>query len=216
MTVASPARGLGLVSAREAEARGVCISLGAAVQLIFASVASLGQAQTAPPAPEVVYAPPLRQPMVAPAGPIIRLRVDNPDARLQVLQPRWLDLCAAPCGVPADPGGVYRIGGHGLRPSEPFALPRLSGEVSINATAGSTKRYWTGVGLALSGLVVGLFGYLALGAASSPDQSVDAPSDNSGHIAGQTIGVVLLVIGAALEAVGVPTWLANRTTVLVQ
>jgi len=84
-------------------------------------------------------------------GPVVHLRSTHPRARLQVQGPlKWQDVCVAPCNVPVNPQGLYRIGGGSIRPSEGFNMPRPSGQVVIDAQTGSTVKHWVGIGLMIA------------------------------------------------------------------
>ena len=89
-------------------------------------------AMPGPPAPPGPPGPP-------PAygyGPIVTVRSDHPRARLQVQGPlKWQDVCVAPCNVPVNPQGTYRIGGGTIRPSDGFNMPRPAGQVVVEAQA---------------------------------------------------------------------------------
>ena len=89
------------------------------------------------------------------------LRVDNLNGRLQQhTQLRWRDICIAPCGVTLDPAALYRIGGGTSLASEPFSLPRASGDVFIDAEVGSKVKHWVGLGLMIGGVVAAGYGFV--------------------------------------------------------
>src|SRR5581483_5739642 len=160
-----------------------------------------------PPPPGYGYPPPqLQQPMVA--GPVVRLRSNNPRATLQQMQLRWRDVCVAPCGVPVDPRAMYRIGGRSVKPSAPFAIPRPAGEVYVDAHAGNLVKYWVGVGLSIGGIASAGVGGLYLLSAGSSDTTV---SDVA-----KTYGIVYLITGAILMAIGIPMWTSNGSHADVQ
>src|SRR4051812_12137064 len=70
-------------------------------------------------------------------GPVVRLRADQPHAILeQQTGADWRDVCVAPCGTPLDPKALYRVGGGGFRDSQPFLLPRPTGDVLVDARMG--------------------------------------------------------------------------------
>ena len=108
------------------------LSIIAAAQLVLLP-ASRAQNAPAPGEPEVntqgnnvAPPPPMPGPPVPPGppgpppayGPIVTVRSDHPRARLQVQGPlKWQDVCVAPCNVPVNPQGLYRIGGGARTPS---------------------------------------------------------------------------------------------------
>ena len=154
------------------------------------------------------YAPALRPPFSVPqAGPVVWLHVDEPSARLQQLQHKWVNLCVNPCGVPVDPGTLYRVGGGTTKPSHVFRLPRSSGEVHVRGKVGSNVKYWVGAGLSIGGA-----GALAGGGAlwlSSGDNR-----DFGDFL--RAYSMIYIVAGVVLLAVGLPFWLSNDTSVEVQ
>jgi hypothetical protein len=172
-----------------------------------------------PPAsyPPAGYPPPPFQPPMAFSGPIVRMRVDDPRARLQLRQLRWEDLCYAPCGVAAEAGGTYRIYGKMLKPSDPFGLPRSSGQVLIDVKAGSIIKYYVGVGLSIGALAAAGLGALFVAAGSSARNDDDGV--NGDRAVGNFVtayGIAFLIAGGVLAAVGLPMWLGNKTEVQVQ
>jgi hypothetical protein len=201
-----------------------CVSLAAAVQVVFLQV-SFAQAPPSPPAvpgaapaaapgaaPYDAYPPPrLQEPMSAPpaSGPVVTLRADNPRARLQQMQLRWRDVCTSPCGVPVDPAGTYRIGGGTVRPSLEFRMPRPSGPVLIDTQTGSTVKHWVGFGLAIGGGVSALAGVLFLALASSA--SSNSALGPSAKDVATIYGVTYLVIGGILMAVGIPLSMSSTS-----
>jgi hypothetical protein len=143
------------------------------------------------------------------AGPIVRLRSTNPRATLQQMQLQWHDICAVPCGVPVDPRAMYRIAGRTVKPSATFSIPRPAGEVYVDAHAGSLVKYWVGVGLAIGGIGAAGLGGLYLLESQSTNDSLT--SDTS-----KGVGIVYLIVGAVLMAVGIPMWAGNGSSVDVQ
>jgi hypothetical protein len=165
-----------------------------------------GQDPNAPPPP---YAPPYPPPVY---GPIVTLRADSPRARLQMQTAlKWQDVCLTPCNVPVNPAGVYRVGGGTIRGSETFAMPRPSGPVLIDAQVGSKVKRGVGIGLTIGGGVAAAAGaiYLAAAAGASNDDFTNTKD------ALTAVGVVYLVIGAVLLAVGIPLS-TSSTTVTVR
>jgi hypothetical protein len=159
-----------------------------------------GQARYVAPQPQYgqPYAPPYPP---AVYGPIVTVRADNPRARLQVMgQLKWQDVCLAPCNMHVHPAGSYRIGGGTIRASETFTMPRQSGSVLIETEVGSKVKRGVGIGLTIGGGVSAIAGGIYLAAASS------ATNDGfyNAQEAMQAVGIVYLVIGAVLLAVGLP------------
>jgi hypothetical protein len=166
-----------------------------------------------PPAyPPPAYAPPYPPPVY---GPIVTLRADSPRARLQVMTNlKWQDVCLAPCNVPVNPAGSYRVGGGTIRGSEPFNMPRPSGQVLIDAQVGSKVKRGVGIGLTIGGGVSALVGALYLVAASSATTTSNDFGTTSEE-AFQAVGIVYLVVGAVLMAVGIPLS-ASSTSVTIR
>jgi hypothetical protein len=157
----------------------------------------------APPAPGMPGPPaPPGPPGPPPAyGPIVTVRSDHPRARLQVQGPlKWQDVCIAPCNVPVNPQGLYRIGGGTIRPSDSFNMPRPSGQIVVEAQTGSTVKHWVGIGLAIGGGVAALSGALVYANAPSADIYGSTTSRDSAHV----VGIVYIVTGIILLAVGLP------------
>ncbi len=174
----------------------------------------------APPMPaRAADAPPAG----SPPGPVVVLRASQPHATLQVetqlysqTRPSWQNVCAVPCGRPVDPAALYRVAGRSLVPSDPFTLPRRSGEVTIDAQLGSRGRNIVGKAFTLAGLgatAAGALLYLA-GSRVSPDAGGDAAPPP--RLILQFYGAVLLVAGVAVSATGVPLWATSSTSVDVK
>jgi len=164
----------------------------------------------APPGPPAAYPPP-GQPMPPGApvqgpppayGPFVTVNADSPRARLQMMGPlKWQDVCITPCNRPVNPQGLYRIGGGSIRPSETFNMPRPSGRVVIDTQVGSTVKHWVGFGLIIGGAVAAAGG--ALYYAGADDISANSGTGDT-KTAVQTIGIVYIITGVILLAVGIP------------
>ena len=129
------------------------------------------------------------------------LRADNPRARLQVMgQLKWQDVCLAPCNMHVHPAGAYRVGGGTIRASETFTMPRQSGPVLIEAQVGSKVKRGVGIGLTIGGAVSAIAGGFYLVAASGTSNG----EYYNGKDALQGLGIVYLVVGAVLLAIGLP------------
>ncbi len=172
------------------------------------------EAQVQVPDGNVAPLPPPPPPRPAPAyGPFVTLRADHPRARLQVMGPfKWQDVCMTPCRTPVPPGGLYRVGGGSLRPSDSFNLPR-SGPVVIDAQMGSTVKHWVGFGLVLGGIGAAVAGGLVYANASdAPDySSISGPTARDTQ---QAYGIIYIITGIILLAIGIPL-AASSTSVEV-
>ena len=174
----------------------------------------------APPMPaRTADAPPAG----SPPGPVVVLRASKPQATLQVetrldwqTHPSWHNVCPAPCGRPVDPAALYRVAGRSLVPSDPFTLPRRSGEVTIDAQLGSRGRNIVGKVFTLAGFgatAAGALLYLA-GSRVSPYAGGDAAPPP--RLILQFYGAVLFVGGIAVGATGIPLWATSSTSVDVK
>jgi hypothetical protein len=147
-----------------------------------------------------------------PAGPRVFLRSDNANPRLQHLgRIKWTDVCVSPCGVNVEPGGLYRIGGGTIRKSDPFQLPRASGDVVIDVQAGSNVKHFVGLGLMIGGVVAAAYGSLFWFVLheSAMSDSYTAASDNRGA---RDVAIFFGAITAILEGIGIPLF-ASSTSV---
>lgn len=168
---------------------------------------------TGPSWPPAGPPPPAEPPVV---GPRLILQVDNPNGRLQQhTQLRWRDICIAPCGVTVDPRATYRIGGGTSISSEPFTLPRASGDVYVDAKVGSKITHWVGLGLMIGGLVAAGYGVLFWQLFNTVRDDGYTSSAQDAHAVGRTIGIVFVSVGAVLELVGLPMFF-NGTSVQVR
>jgi hypothetical protein len=116
--------------------------------------------------------------------------------------------------VPVDPAGLYRVGGSGLRGSEPFHLPRPAGEVLIDAQAGSVVKHWVGLGIMIGGFAAVGGGALTLAEGSST--STDAFGTTTASDAFKVLGVTYIIVGVVLLAVGMPLFFTSNTSVDVR
>jgi hypothetical protein len=195
------------------------LSILAAAQLVLLPV-SHAQNAPAPGGPEVntqgnnvAPPPPMPGPPVPPGpppayGPIVTVRSDHPRARLQVQGPlKWQDVCIAPCNVPVNPQGTYRIGGGTIRPSDGFNMPRPAGQVVVEAQTGSTVKHWVGFGLTIGGVVAAVSGTLLYASAPGPDVYGDTAARDTAHVG----GIVYLVTGLILLAVGIPLSMSSTS-----
>jgi hypothetical protein len=133
------------------------------------------------------------------------LNVDNRNGRLQQqTQLRWRDICLAPCGYTLDPAARYRVGGGTSMASVPFALPRVSGEVHVDARVASKVTHFVGLGLMIAGIVTA--GYATVVAAIAAGE--DSPHGDPGL---RNVAIFLFSVTAVLEAVGLPLFLKGTT-----
>jgi len=124
-------------------------------------------------------------------GPVVRLVAKHPRATLQVqTELAWNDLCSVPCGLRADPARLYRVAGRRLVPSEPFNLPRGSGDVTIRADMSSRTRRIVGVVLLPAGAAYAALGGLLLLSYENH------PAGDAGPIG--LIGIMGIVAGAGM------------------
>jgi len=183
---------------------GVIVALAAATQLLVASTA---HAQATWPPPPAYQPPPVM-------GPRVILRADSPNVRLQQhTQLRWRDVCLTPCGTTVDPSALYRIGGGTAIASEPFSLPRASGDVYVDANVGSKVKRYVGLGLSIGGLVAGAYGLLfwSIANGSSSNSAYDSGADD----VARNFGLICFAVAAVLEGVGLPL-LFSSTSVQVR
>jgi hypothetical protein len=142
-------------------------------------------------------------------GPVVQIRSDNPKARLQTMRLTWRDVCTAPCNVPVDPNGTYRIGGGSIRPSAEFRMPRPAGTVLVTTETGSNGRHWVGVAMIIGGLGAVLGGIILRSLASS---NANYTSDQRDFY--KAAGLVYIVGGAAVAAIGIPVSMSSTSVEL--
>lgn len=170
-----------------------------------------------PPPPGTAAAPYAGLPPTGP-GPVIRLLSDRPEARLQQLQLKWIDVCTTPCDRAVDPRALYRIGGGSVSKSDPFQLPRAEGTVTISAQTGSLTKKWVGFGMGIAGAAATAYGglfYLFGSAFRNADSDGNDVFGSFGR-SYQILGGVFVLAGAALMLIGFPMMAAQRTAVEVR
>ena len=171
-------------------------------------VAGTAHAQASWPPPRPYDPPPV-------VGPRVILRADNPNVRLQQhTQLRWRDVCLAPCGATVDPSALYRVGGGAAIASDPFPLPRASGDVYVDASVGSKVKRYVGLGLSIGGLVAGGYGLFFWAIADSANYN-NSPYDSGADDVARNVALFCFAVGAVLEAVGLPL-LFSSTSVQVR
>jgi hypothetical protein len=126
----------------------------------------------------------------------------------------WTRACSAPCDQELPLDSMYRIGGSGVRLSEPFQLAaRPGGRVSLRVDAASRLRF-TG-GFVLGGAGINAMG---IGAMILLNKSLEAqgygPATDSGP--SKTAGQITLAAGAAALLAGVLLVATNSSSKFVQ
>jgi hypothetical protein len=126
----------------------------------------------------------------------VELRADDPRVRIERLtgDGQTQPICTAPCRQPLDPRALYVIGGDGIPPTHPFALPDDQQELILSVRSGSrAKQIGGGVLLGVGATATVLGFLLAPGDRSSqapePMQSVRAWPIGVG-LAGVAVGLV--------------------------
>ncbi len=143
---------------------------------------------------------------------LVRFDASNPDAALEKYVGSWQEVCLAPCEGEISEDGAYRIGGKGIRVSEPFTLPHGARRVVVHASVGTDGRSALGAILAIGGGVGAYIGALAwlfsLG-------TVGDQGGRDGSSSGRTTGEVFLVGGLAVGITGFVILMNNGTDVSV-
>ena len=189
-------------------------SAAAAVAVSGLLLSSLAAAQPPWPAPEPLR---LAEPIAAVRpGPRVLIGSDGWKVQLERnVGKEWRLVCDVPCALTGDPAGLYRVSGVGMRTSDPFRLPRSSGDTFVDVNGTSKAGHNVGLILVPAGGVVilsGLFywGIVSLAARGGPGYPYDP---HEARVAWEG-GLLLGSIGAVLEAVGIALIL-GRTSVEV-
>lgn len=176
-------------------------------------------------APSVPAVPQLTRPQSEPgaagegAAPIeVRVSASRPGAVLEQLgsldHPRpdsaGQALCQAPCTGSADPGGLFRIGGPGIRRSSAFMLPRDERPVTLSVRAGANSRHRAGVALLVAGSILTSAGLIT--AAIAESAAVQERSQDRAT-ALRLAGYPTLALGVVGLVVGIPLYLRSQTEV---
>jgi hypothetical protein len=162
----------------------------------------------APASPTPVSPGQLTPPPGAPPvdGPVVQIQSNNPKARLQTMRLTWHDVCVAPCNVPVDPKGTYRIGGGSIRPSAEFRMPRPAGTVLVRTETGSTAKHWVGVAMIIGGLGAVLGGIALYSLSSSNANYTSSQRDfNKG------MGIAYMIGGGVVAAIGIPVSMSSTS-----
>ena len=195
------------------------LAVAAATQLLYNPAGHAeGAAPGEPGEPPTVQVPgsavpqgPGSPPPGYPVGPVVTVQSDNPNARLQTQgQLKWQDVCVAPCMVPVNPAGLYRIGGGTIRPSDTFNMPRPAGQVVVQTQVGSNVKHWVGIAIIIGGAVDAAAGGIYYSSASSLANS----SSNTGGMSKdyfQAVGIVGIISGVILLAVGIPLAMSSTS-----
>jgi len=202
------------------------VAVAAASHLLYNPVGHAQAAQPAePPEPPAVQAqdgevaapppgyagPPGGYVRPPAAGPVVTVRSDSPKARLQTQgQLKWQDVCVAPCNVPVNPSGLYRIGGGTIRPSDTFNMPRTAGQVVVQTEVGSNVKHWVGIALIIGGVVDAAAGGIYYASASDLANSSSNTTMMSKDYF-QTVGIVTIIIGVVVTAIGIPLAMSSTS-----
>jgi hypothetical protein len=122
-------------------------------------------------------------------------------------EPDWERVCVTPCQMPVATGGVYRIAGEGITPSEGF--PVTAGRMKLDVTPGSASAKSVGAYMAVFGFILAAAGGVFLGTAVVSDEE-DTGSENKVFGA---VGAAGLIGGGVLGIIGVILVVANGTEV---
>ena len=203
------------------------VGLRVAVTLLFIRLlGSTGHAEpaVAPPPPYPSGPPPVPSGPTAypalgavqPAGPVVYLRADNPRTTLQIqLDPElWSDVCIVPCARSLDPSRTYRVTGPRFVPTDPFTLPRSSGQVTIDAKMGRRPENIIGKVMVPVGAVVAVAGVVVFVLASRrpvSENSIQDPKRSRDHV----YGAAGIVGGLGLSLGGALLWYRNSSSLEV-
>jgi hypothetical protein len=114
----------------------------------------------------------------------------------------WEVSCVAPCSTTVDAGSIYRVNGSGVSASHDLTLPQGRDLVHLHLVPHSSLLHGAAIALTIVGGIVALFGVAGL--VSSPVVRDAAASANL-----QLGGWIGVGAGAAMMAVGIPTWIAT-------
>jgi hypothetical protein len=147
---------------------------------------------------------------------VVRFEADDSRAQLEKFVGAWQPVCSTPCEGPLSLDGSFRIGGDGIKASEPFTLLADGRAVKINANVGTNGRAVLGGFLAIGGGIVAYVGALAflLGAAVNTTDSGDVGT-TSHDSSLRTSGGVVALAGAAAGITGLVILLNDKTDVHV-
>lgn len=138
----------------------------------------------------------------------VRFSADDPRATLQKGGGGgFFDACKAPCAGRVSASGVYRVGGDGIRPSDPFRLPSGRDSVSIDAKTASKSTTVVGAIMGVGGGFLAYVGGMLYLLGSSNDTRITddgqdrylTPEERENM---QTAGGALFVTGAVVGTVG--------------
>ncbi len=177
--------------------------------LLALAIARKAEAQQPPYPPWPGYQP---LPQV-PVPRRLRFETDK-EATLEVLWPDpsggadWKPVCVSPCDAQAWAGLKYRIGGPGVKRSEPFTVYPGQDPLTVQANVGSKGQWLTGVIVTPIGGVTLFYGVLLYALEGFCFDSCGSQSDDTNVAA-----AVLMASGAAAVAVGIVLITSNQTQV---
>lgn len=133
--------------------------------------------------------------------------VDPPKAYGPYWEPDWERICITPCHKPVASGGIYRIGGEGVTPSDGFRVDGPNTKLDVDAGSASTRN--VGAYMTVFGFLLAATGgvFLVMSVVSTEKESED--EDKAVIIAG-TAG---LIAGGVIGFTGMGLFIANGTTV---
>jgi hypothetical protein len=178
-------------------------------KILWADVAKIGDTATASAAAQA----PVQESAV-------RFDGDSRHSALQRLAANgdWTNVCLTPCQGTVPARGLYRVGGSGIRSSEPFRLPKGQ-HVHIRADTATRGSAVLGGIMAVGGSTIAFIGLnvLIIGlAADSTYENDGTPFTDSERSSLSTVGGVMLGVGAVAGIVGLVMIVNNRTEVRVE
>jgi hypothetical protein len=143
----------------------------------------------------------------------VRFDADDPRAALEKFVGIWRPVCLSPCEGELSRDGSYRIGGDGIRPSEPFGLPEGTAKVKVRASVGTDGRGVGGGFLAIGGGVVAYVGAMVFLFSLVPTSDSSSSISSSGRSSARTVGAVMMIGGVGAGIGGLIMLLNNKTDV---
>jgi hypothetical protein len=133
----------------------------------------------------------------------------------------WTHVCDAPCDVPVQRGGIFRVAGDGVTPSPTFALGK---DVSaVHVRPGSSALRGTGLAAAVTGGALAFTGLALMAMPHPTPQPIMLPPDWPATLPPPppppappdfgAIGMGTIIVGAALFGAGMAMFLSNETSV---
>ncbi|MFO0661502.1 MAG: hypothetical protein U0165_16970 [Polyangiaceae bacterium] len=122
---------------------------------------------------------------------------------------RWVEVCSAPCNVPADPEVDYRVGGQGIEPSRSFRVSP-TGVTMVRADVALTGPKYGGIVMLGAGiLAVNVGPVLMLAGVAKDLNEGDNKSDGSSLT---RAGALVTLGGLAVGIAGLVLFLSNDKT----